>query len=168
MTQYRSPEPLSELHDLKNFDCGVPSLNDWLKKRALKNQLQGASRCFVLCGENSQEVLSYYSLSAGAITHQAATNRLRRNIPDPIPVLVLGRLAIHQRFQGEGFGCAMLRDAMIRSANVSAQTGISAILVHALSEEAKKFYLSRGFVQSLIQPMTLMMTLKTVRDILAE
>ena len=160
------PAPISASLDLSNFDCGEISLNEWLKKRALKNHTAGASRCFVVC--SGAEVIGYYSLSAGAISHQAAPKALRRNMPDPLPVLLLGRLAVDKRYHNQGIGQALLRDAMLRAVNVSGDAGVFAILVHALSDPAKQFYLSRGFVASPLQPMTLMMTLATVREILAE
>jgi GNAT superfamily N-acetyltransferase len=93
---------------------------------------------------------------------------MRRNMPDPLPVLLLGRLAIDRRHQNRGLGQALLRDAMLRAVSVARDTGVFAILLHALSEPAKRFYLSRGFVESPLQSMTLMMTLQTVRTILAE
>lgn len=113
-------------------------------------------------------VIGYYSLSAGAINHEAAPKAVRHNMPDPLPVLLLGRLAIDQRYHNQGLGRALLRDAMLRAVHIANDTGVFAILVHALSEQARRFYLSRGFVESPLQPMTLMMTLATVRSILAE
>lgn len=160
------PVPISDEHILANFDCGELSLNEWLQKRALKNQTSGASRCFVLC--NNNKVIGYYSLSAGAINHNAAPKPLRRNIPDPLPVLLLGRLAIDKNYHNKGLGSALLRDAMLRAVSVASDTGVFAILVHALSEQARRFYLSRGFVESPLQTMTLMMTLATIRLVLAE
>jgi len=162
----RPPSPITADIELADFDSGELSLNDWLKKRALKNNAAGASRCFVLCNDNT--VIGYYSLSAGAISHEAAPKALRRNMPDPLPVLLLGRLAVDKRYHNKGIGQALLRDAMIRAVNVSSDAGIFAILVHALNDQAKQFYLSRGFVESPLQPMTLMMTIETVRSILAE
>ena len=160
------PSPIFADHVLDGFECGGPSLDEWLKKRALKNHASGASRCFVNC--HGADVVGYYSLLAGAIRHESVTKALRRNMPDPLPVLVLGRLAINLRYQNQGLGSALLRDAMIRAVKVSGDAGIFALMVHALSEQARRFYLSRGFVESPFQPMTLMMTLATVSSILAE
>jgi GNAT superfamily N-acetyltransferase len=160
------PEPLSASHSLDGFESGERSLDDWLKKRALKNQASGASRCFVVC--DGSAVIGYYSLSAGAINHETTPKPMRRNMPDPLPVLLLGRLAIDRRYHNQGLGRALLRDAMLRAVHVAGDTGVFAIMVHALSEQAKRFYLSRGFVESPLQPMTLIMTLATVRSILAE
>ncbi len=161
-----APTPINADHVLSDFESGEPSLDEWLKKRALKNHASGASRCFVLC--NGKTVIGYYSLSAGAISHEASPKAMRRNMPDPLPVLLLGRLAVDRRYHNQGLGQALLRDAMIRAVAVSSDARVFAILVHALFEQAKRFYLSRGFVESPLQSMTLMMTLKTVRDILAD
>ncbi|MCF7987686.1 MAG: GNAT family N-acetyltransferase [Methylovulum sp.] len=162
----KPPAPITDKLELSNFDCGELSLNEWLKRRALKNHSAGASRCFVLC--SGMDVIGYYSLSAGAISHEAAPKAMRRNMPDPLPVLLLGRLAVDKRYHNQGIGQALLRDAMLRAVNVSGDAGVFALLVHALSDPAKQFYLSRGFVESPLQPMTLFMTLETVRAILAE
>lgn len=161
-----APTPISIEHELSDFDSGESSLNDWLKKRALKNQAMGASRCFVLC--KKKKVIGYYSLSAGAISHEAAPKTMRRNMPNPLPVLLLGRLAIDKSYHNQRLGSALLRDAMLRAVSIASDTGVFAILVHALSEQAKRFYLSRGFVESPLQPMTLIMTLETVRSVLIE
>lgn len=109
-----------------------------------------------------------YALSAGAISHENAPKAMRRNMPKPLPIILVGRLAIDEKYHNKGLGSALLRDAMIRALNVAGNTGVFAILVHAISENAKKFYLSRGFVESPIQPMTLFMTMETVRSIMIE
>lgn len=158
------PLPISNTHDVEKFDCGETSLNEWLKKRALKNQLTGASRCFVICEKN--KVIGYYSLSAGAIAHNSAPKKFTRNMPNPLPVLLLGRLAIDKDYHNKGLGSALVKDALLRSVTVSTETGIFAVLVHALTSPAKQFYLSRGFVESPIQSMTLMITMETVRKAL--
>lgn len=160
------PAPITAAHVLADFDSGESSLNEWLKKRALKIHATGGSRCFVLCA--GETVIAYYSLSAGAISHAAAPKAMRRNMPDPLPVLLLGRLAVDRRYHNQGLGRALLRDAMLRAVNVAGDAGVFALLVHALSDQAKRFYLSRGYVESPLQPMTLLMTLETVRTILAE
>lgn len=166
MSIIHAPDLLTIEHQLDQFDCGEDSLNNWLKKSALKNNVSGASRCFVICDKKT--VIGYYSLSAGAINRQDVPKSMQRNIPESLPVVLLGRLGIDKKHQNKGLGKALLRDAMIRVASTSTNIGIFAILLHALSEQAKKFYLSCGFVQSPLQPMTLMMTLKTIREILIE
>lgn len=163
---FTPPAPITVDHELASFDSGEPSLNEWLKKRAFKNHASGASRCFVL--SVGVDVIAYYSLSAGAISHEAAPKTMRRNMPNPLPVLLLGRLAVDKRYHNQGIGQALLRDAMLRAVNVAGDAGVFALLVHALSDQAKQFYLSRGFVESPLQPMTLIMTIETIRSILAE
>ena len=160
------PAPITAGHDLDGFACGEVSLDEWLRKRALRNQASGASRCFVVCA--GAKVAAYYTLSAGAITHEGAPKALRRNMPDPLPALLLGRLAVDRRYHNQGLGSALLRDALIRSVAVGRDAGVAVILLHALSDAARQFYLSRGFVVSPLQPMTLMMTLETVRAVLLE
>lgn len=160
------PSLISGYHEVANFDCGEPSLDQWLKTRAIKNNVSGASRCFVICDD--KKVVGYYCLSAGAISRESAPKKMRRNMPDSLPVLVLGRLAIDKKYHNKGLGSALLRDAMIRSVSIAEDAGIFAILVHSLSEQAKRFYMSRGFVESPLQPMTLFMTIETIRIILVE
>ena len=160
------PSPITADQELAHFDSGELSLNEWLKKRAFKNHVTGASRCFVLCA--GKDVIGYYSLSAGAISHEAAPKPMRRNMPNPLPVLLLGRLAVDKRYHNQGIGQALLRDAMLRAVNVASDAGVFALLVHTLSDQTKQFYLSRGFVESPLQPMTLLMTIETIRSILAE
>lgn len=160
------PAPITSEDEIECFESGEPSLDAWLKQRALKNHAAGASRCFVVRAGGT--VVGYYSLSAGAISREAAPKAMRRNMPDSLPVLLLGRLAVDRRRHNQGLGQALLRDAMLRAVNISGDAGVFAIMVHALSESARQFYLSRGFVESPLQPMTLMMTLDTVRAILSE
>lgn len=152
------PQPLAQIHDLSIFDCGEPVLNEWLKRRAFANQVSGASRTFVVSGERNQ-VLAYYSLAAGAIALGEAIGSVRRNMPDPIPVMVLGRLAVDRSCQGQQLGSALLKDALLRTVSVAENVGIRALLVHAINDTAKQFYVQRGFQQSPINPYTLMLKL---------
>jgi GNAT superfamily N-acetyltransferase len=161
-----APEPLSAQHRLDDFRSGEASLDDWLRRRALKNESSGSSRTYVICADGA--VIGFYCLAAGAIGHAEATPALRRNRPDPIPVLVLGRLAIHQDWQQQGLGTALLRDAILRAAQAAEIAGVTALLVHALSEEARRFYRSRGFIESPLKPMTLCLLLATVINGLQE
>jgi GNAT superfamily N-acetyltransferase len=153
-----APQPLEATHDLARFDCGEPSLNEWLKRRALANHLSGASRTFVVVDDQAQ-VVGYYAMAAGAISHESAAGAVRRNMPDPIPVLVLGRLAVDQRAQGIHLGAALLRDAVQRAAAVSQNAGVRAIVVHALNDRARDFYEHYGFQASPPHPMTMMLRL---------
>jgi GNAT superfamily N-acetyltransferase len=153
-----APQPLEATHDVASFDCGEPSLNDWLKRRALANHLSGASRTFVVVDDQIL-VVGYYALAAGAISHESAAGAVRRNMPDPIPVLVLGRLAVDRRAQGIHLGAALLRDAVQRASAVSQNAGVRAIVVHALNERARDFYQHYGFQGSPLHPMTMMLRL---------
>jgi GNAT superfamily N-acetyltransferase len=161
-----APQPLAEHHQLADFVSGEPSLDDWLRRRAAKNQANGSSRTYVLCEGNA--VIGYYCLAAGAVGHAEAPARMTRNRPDPIPVLVLGRLAIRQNHHQKGIGTALLNDAIRRALQAADIAGITALLVHALSEAARRFYLSRGFLESPIRPMTLCLMLATVEQALRE
>lgn len=163
-TPILAPALIAEHHDLSAFDCGEASLNEWLQKRAVKNNQIGVSRTYVIA--NDRAVIGYYCLATGAIAHEEAPKKMRRNRPDPLPVMVLGRLAIHKNHHNQGLGSALLRDAVLRILQASEIAGISALLVHALSENAKRFYLSRGFVESPIKPMTLCLILSTARKII--
>jgi len=156
-----APEPLSTQHQIGDFNSGVASLDEWLKRRALANQASGATRTFVVCEAN--KVVGYYALASGAVNVAAAPGRFRRNMPDPIPVVVLARLAVDQAHQNRGLGRALVRDGARRVVNAADAIGIRGILVHAISEEAKAFYLALGFDPFPIDPMTLMITLSDVR-----
>jgi GNAT superfamily N-acetyltransferase len=155
-----APQLLDDQHQLADFDSGEPSLDDWLRRRALRNQANGSSRTYVVC--DGHTVVGYYCLAAGAIGHAEAPSNIKRNRPDPVPVLVLGRLAIHKPHHQKGIGTALLNDAIQRALQAADIAGVTALLVHALSEQARRFYLSRGFVASPIKPMTLCLVLATV------
>jgi GNAT superfamily N-acetyltransferase len=159
------PEPLADHHDIGDFRSGEASLDDWLKRRARANQVSGASRTYVLCEE--KRVIGYYALASGVVTVESAPGRFRRNMPNPIPVAVLARLAVDSDWQGRGIGRALFRDAARRVANAADVIGIRGIVVQAISEEAKKFYLTLGFDASPSEPMTLMVTLADVRAALS-
>lgn len=157
-----APQPLAAVHLLGGFECGEPALDEWLKRRALSNQLSGASRTFVVV-DDEQRVRGFYALAAGAVAHQMATSSVRRNMPDPVPVMVLGRLAVDRRAQGIQLGAALLQDAVHRAITVSQNTGVRALLVHALHEQAKAFYEHYGFQISPMHPMTLMLRLNSAK-----
>jgi len=152
------PEPLVALHQRDRFECGEALLDDWLKDRALANQVSGASRTYVVA-DGSRRVHGYYALAAGAIARRAATGGVRRNMPEPVPVIVLGRLAVDKGAQGKRIGGALLRDAVERCVAVSQEIGVRALLAHALHDEARRFYEHYGFSPSPIHPMTVMLRL---------
>jgi GNAT superfamily N-acetyltransferase len=157
-----APELLAEHHDLADFDSGEISLDDWLRKRALGNQASGASRTFVACEQN--RVVGYYALASGAVTLATAPGKFKRNMPDPIPVVLLGRLAVDRAWQGQGVGRALFRDAALRVSQAADVVGIRGILVHALSDDARKFYRALGFVECPGEPLILVVTLRDLRD----
>ena len=168
------PQPLAAHHRLAAFDCGVPSLNDWLMRRALQNQANRATRTFVSTDSGAQAstdvtpgaagpVVAYYALASSAIAPAIAPGRFRRNMPDPIPVVVLARLAIARSHQGQQLGRALFQDAGRRVVHAADAIGIRGLLVHALDDNAKAFYLRLGFDPSPLEPMTLMVTVADLR-----
>ena len=152
-----APAPLTDQHLSADFSCGTESLDIWLKRRALRNQMQGASRTYVVCEAN--RVVAYYALASGAVLSSDATGRLRRNMPDPTPVVVLGRLAVDSAWHGQGLGRALVRDAGLRVLQAADAIGIRGMTVQALSDEAKVFYEHLGFEPSPMDSKLLMITL---------
>jgi GNAT superfamily N-acetyltransferase len=149
-------EPLGETHELADFDSGVASLDDWLKRRARGNQASGASRTFVVA--QGRRVVAYYAIASDGIGVDSALGRFRRNMPNPIPVVLLGRQAIDRWWQGRGLGRALFRDCAGRVLQAADTIGIRGIVVHTVSEEAKAFYLALGFEVSPLDPMILIVT----------
>lgn len=155
------PEPLAAHHETVLFSSGAASLDAWLKSRAMKNQQTGASRTFVVC--DGHRVFGYYALASSAIAMREAPGRFRRNMPDPIPVVVLARLAIDRSVQGRGVGRALVRDAALRVLQAGDAIGIRGMVVQALTDEARAFYQRLGFEPSPIESMLLMVTLADLR-----
>jgi GNAT superfamily N-acetyltransferase len=152
------PSLLTGAQERTRFDSGSPQLDAWLRERALRNEGTGASRTYVAC--EGARVVAFYSLANGAVAHREAPGRLKRNMPDPIPVMVLGRLAVDREFQGRGLGKALLRDAILRTLQAAAIAGVRAILVHAKNENARRFYERFGFLASPANPRTLVLPLQ--------
>ncbi|MCT0199310.1 GNAT family N-acetyltransferase [Synechococcus sp. CS-1325] len=155
------PQPLAARHGTATFNCGDASLDRWLQQRALANQRSGATRTFVVCTAEN-EVKAYVALASGALAAAASPGRFRRNMPDPIPVVLLARLAVCRSVQGSGIGRALLADAFERVLQASEQIGVRGILVHAASPAARAFYLHMGFDPSPADPDTLMLRLSDV------
>lgn len=154
-----APTLLDEAHDLDLFQSGNDTLDEWLRRRARSNQVSGASRTYVVT--EGRRVVGYYCLASGALDLADAPGSVRRNMPDPVPMAVLGRLAIDHGWQGKGLGAALLQDAVLRTSQAAAIMGIRGLLVHAISDEAKAFYEHYGFQCSPNHPMTLVLSLKT-------
>jgi GNAT superfamily N-acetyltransferase len=157
MGEIASPEPILIAHSLDAFDCGNQTLNQWLKRQAMVNEMSGASRTFVI--SENRRVIGFYALATGSVRREDAPGKIKRRMPDPIPVMVLGRLAVDLSWQKRGVGAGLLKDAVLRTLTVSKQAGIRALLVHALSEQARNFYLRYGFQESPLNHMTLLLNL---------
>ena len=157
MTTFSPPRALLRGDRVGSFDCGVASLNSWFRTLALKNQEAGGSRTFVT-NDQDGSIAGYYSLSSFTIAREA-TGDFGAELPDPIPVTLIGRLAVDQRFKGLGLGASLLRDAAVRAMDVSLQIGSAAIVVHTRDESVVPFYERFGFTrldgdrQTLILPM---------------
>jgi GNAT superfamily N-acetyltransferase len=155
-----APMPLTMDHELDSFSSGAPPLDDWLKRRARANQDSGATRTFVVAAE--RRVIAYYAIASGALDAGSAIGRFRRNMPNPIPVALLGRLAIDRAWQGQGLGRSLFFDCACRVRQAADILGIRGIVVHALSEQAKAFYIALGFIPSPLDPLMLMVTLDDI------
>jgi GNAT superfamily N-acetyltransferase len=164
MSRFSKPTPIHDRIDCLNFDCGEPTLNLWLSRRALANEQSGGSRTYMVC--ETRRVAGFYCLSAGAVGHVEAPKGLRRNMPDPIPVVVLGRLAIDRRYQGAGLGSALLKHAIGRTLRAAEIAGVAALLVHALSDRARRFYRDRGFIDAPLPQSPLCLPFGTARKLL--
>lgn len=152
------PEPLAAAHDVSEFECGHPGLADWLFRRARGNETARGSRCFVVC--EARRVIGFHALAAGSIGRAQAPGSVRRNMPEPIPEIVLGRLAVDSNWQGQGLGADLLQDAVLRALRASREIGARVLLCHAIDAKAKAFYLHHGFVESTFDPLTLMLDLR--------
>lgn len=156
-----APHLLTAAHSLTAFNSGVATLDDWLRRHALANQFSGASRIYVVATSGNR-VVGYYALASGALAHTDAPGRIKRNMPDPIPIALLGRLAVDRSTQGTGLGVAMLQDAVLRVQQAASIMGIRGILVHAISDEARAFYEHHGFIPSATNPLMLILSVAAV------
>lgn len=155
-----APVALAPQHDCSAFDCGHPELDDWLRRRAQGNEAARGSRCFVAC--DGKRVVGFYALAAGSVQRAHAHGAVRRNMPDPVPAVVLGRLAVHRTWQGKGLGADLLHDAVLRTLRASREIGARVLLCHAIDDDARRFYLHHGFVESTFDPLTVMLDLRKV------
>ena len=162
MTRLIGPELLRADHALEGFDCGDGTLNDWLARRAVRNQAAGSSRTWVVT--NGERVIGYYSSSAAAILRSESPRRAVRNQPDPLPALLLGRLAVDIEHQGRGLGRALLQHFVVKAAEVARITGVRVLLVHATDSNAAAFYRHHGFRPSPLDNLTLMLLTIDIED----
>ena len=156
------PERLHSDHVISEFESGNETLDHWLRHKAWHNDRSDASRTYVVC-ENSY-VITYYCLSTGSVNRSEATSRLRRNMPDPIPVMILGRLAVDLAWQHHGIGAALLQDVLFRSIQVSEIAGVKALLVNATSDQAAEFYKKWGFAPFPLNPRTLFLSIRQAKE----
>jgi GNAT superfamily N-acetyltransferase len=160
---YSGPILLTSGHRLEGFDCGEPALNDWLARRALGNQAAGTSRTWVVIDEPAGMVVAYYASSTASVIRATAPRRIARDQPADLPAILLGRMAVDHHHQGKGLGGAMLKHFMTKAIEVSEIVGVRLVLVHAKDEQAKDFYRRHGFIESPLDPLTLMMLLPPTR-----
>jgi GNAT superfamily N-acetyltransferase len=159
--EIRPPERLNEHHDVSAFDCGKPDLNDWLARQARGSEGRSA-RTYVVSVES--RVIGYYCLAVGSVIRSDLPKaNLRKNMPDQVPVIVLGRLAVDVKFASRGLGKALLGDAFARSLSTSESVGVRAILVHAIDSEACGFYKKFGFLPFPTNPLTFVLPLETAK-----
>jgi GNAT superfamily N-acetyltransferase len=158
-----SPEPLDGRHRLDGFDCGKPTLNDWLLRQARQAQGSGSAKTFVVVDDVSR-VAGYFSLTVGQIDTREAPERVRRGMGQyPIPVVILARLAVDAQDQGRGVGVGMLQDAIRRTMAISEQAGIRALLTHPMDAAAEAFYRRFGFEPTPLREQQLILLLKDAR-----
>jgi len=155
-----APVLLTDAHDSSRFFCQHHALNEWLKERALANNAQRGSRTQVVC--DGTRVVGFYALAAGSVEHAATPKALTRNMPRPIPAIILARLAVDLDYQGRGIGAGLLQDAIFRSLKAAEEIGARVLLCHAIDPEARNFYLKFGFVRSPLDDLTLMLDLSKV------
>lgn len=159
---FGQPERLSSAHAIAGFKSREPTLDEWLTKSALRNEIGRASRTYVVCAPAKPDVIGFYCLANGHVQRDQALKKLQRNAPDPIPVMVLGRLAVSEGWERRGVGKGLLQDAITRTLSAGEIVGVAALLVHAKSEQAAVFYHRAGFHPSPFNPLTLMLSLKEI------
>ena len=161
---FTPPAPVTVQHQVEAFDCGEEPLNQYLKRFALTNTAAGVARTYVTTPAGEAVVAGYYSLAAGAVEKAGVPARVAKGIPQhPVPVVLLARLAVDQRFQGRGIGKRLLRDALQRALATANVIGVRAVLVHAKDEHAAAFYRRFGFAPSPTDPLHLMLLIKDLR-----
>ena len=160
-------QKLDVVHEVKSFACGKEALDQFLKRFALVSQNADSARTYVAC--QGLRVIAYYSLAAGAVEHADTPQRISKGLArHPVPVMLLARLAVDEAEQGRGLGKALVKDALLRTADVAAIVGIRALLVHAKDDEARDWYEFLGFEQSPTNPYHMFLLMKDLRSMLHE
>lgn len=145
MSAFLQPRAIQVEDCYNTFECGEPSLDEWITARAVRNERGRASRTFVSIDRDSGLVAGYYCLSSSSLRTSGAPGALKRNMPDPIPIILLGRLAVDTRFKGQSLGVSLLQHAFLKSVEASRIVGAKALIVHAISDSAETFYKKFGF-----------------------
>ena len=161
MSLYRKPELLASHHDIAGFDCGDGALNEWLRRRAPRNQREGSSRTWVVT--DGARVVAFYASSTAVVARTEATRRAARNQPDPLPAMLMGRLAVDRGHQGQGLAAALLKHFLLKALEVASLTGVRLVLVHAKDDQAAGFYRHFGFEPSPMDDLTLMLLVKDIQ-----
>ncbi len=161
MSRYRGPELLAAHHEVEGFDCGDEALNEWLRRRALRNQREGSSRTWVVT--HGARLVAFYASSTAAVARVEATRRAARNQPEPVPAMLLGRLAVDRDHQGKGLAAALLKHFLLKALEVASLTGVRLVLVHAKDSRAASFYRHFGFESSPLDDLTLMLLINDIR-----
>jgi predicted N-acetyltransferase YhbS len=160
LTNLVGPVLLTHAHRLSEFDCGDDTLNRWLTTKAAHNQGEGGSRTWVVLDDD--RVVAYYASSTAVILRAEATRRAARNQPDPVPAVLLGRLAVDTKYQGQGLAAALLKHFIVKALEVAEVIGVRVLLVHAKDATAASFYARFGFEPSPIDELTMMVLVKDI------
>lgn len=156
---YVGPQLLAAVHLVSDFACGQDALDDWLKRRALANQQTGTTRTWVVTESSSGGVVAFYASCTGSVLRSTTPRTIGKGQPEQVPALLLARMGVDQKHQGRGLGAALLKHFLLKAMEVSASVGVRLLLVHAKDEVAKSFYQHYGFVESPVDPLTMMMLL---------
>ena len=161
MNPYRGPEILAPSHNLDGFDCGNQSFNQWLRRRASRNQREGSSRTWVVT--HGARVVAFYASATAVVARMEATDRAARHQPDPLPAMLLGRLAVDRPRQGKGLAAALLKHFLLKALEIAELTGLRLVMVHAQDSQAAAFYRHYGFEPSPVDNLTLMLLIKDIQ-----
>ncbi|MGR5308036.1 GNAT family N-acetyltransferase [Vibrio mediterranei] len=161
-----APVLLTNEHELAYFDCGNMELKTWLKKQAVKSQKRGMAKVYVVTIENSLRVIGFYAIAMGSVQREHAYSAIKRNAPNPIPMVVLARLGVDREHHGKGLGAGLLKDCVLRSVHAMNVVGGAGLLVHAIDESAQRFYRKFGFKTSPFDPLILMARICDINPII--